>query len=62
MRGKKRGRLHGGLSTGPRTAEGIERIRMARTAHGRYSAEMIELPRATAEWARLARGTIGDVK
>ena len=30
-------RLHGGLSTGPKTAEGIERIRRALTKHGRYS-------------------------
>jgi hypothetical protein len=30
-------RLHGGLSTGPRTAAGIERIRLAVTKHGRYS-------------------------
>ena len=30
-------RLHGGLSTGPKTAEGIERIRRAATKHGRYS-------------------------
>ena len=28
----------GGLSIGPKTAEGIERIRKARTKHGRYSA------------------------
>ena len=28
-------RLHGGLSTGPKTAEGIERIQMAVTKHGR---------------------------
>ena len=26
--------LHGGKSTGPRTAEGLERIRAARTRHG----------------------------
>ena len=31
-------RLHGGLSTGPKTAEGIERIRRAVTKHGSYSA------------------------
>src|SRR5579864_4879770 len=31
-------RLHGGLSTGPKTAEGIERIRRAVTKHRRYSA------------------------
>ena len=30
-------RLHGGLSTGPRTREGIERIRRAVTKHGWYS-------------------------
>jgi hypothetical protein len=29
-------RMHGGMSTGPRTAEGIERIRASRTKHGRY--------------------------
>jgi hypothetical protein len=32
-------RLHGGLSTGPKTPEGIERIRCAATKHGRYSAK-----------------------
>lgn len=30
-------RLHGGLSTGPKTVEGIERIRRAVTKHGNYS-------------------------
>jgi hypothetical protein len=30
-------RMHGGKSTGPRTQEGIERIRASRTKHGRYS-------------------------
>jgi hypothetical protein len=34
-------RLHGGLSTGPKTAEGIERIRRAKTKHGLYSAKAI---------------------
>lgn len=36
-------RLHGGLSTGPKTTEGIERIREAHWKHGRYSsAAMVE--------------------
>jgi len=35
----RRCRLDGGLSTGPKTQEGIERIRKARTKHGRYSSE-----------------------
>ena len=34
-------RIHGGLSTGARTPEGIERIRRAKTKHGRYSAAAI---------------------
>ena len=33
-------RMHGGASTGPRTADGIERIRKARTKHGRYGQEV----------------------
>ena len=36
-------RMHGGASTGPRTAEGLERIRAARTKHGLRTAEMVLL-------------------
>jgi hypothetical protein len=32
-------RMHGGASTGPRTAEGLARSRRARWQHGLYSAE-----------------------
>jgi hypothetical protein len=32
-------RMHGGKSTGPRTQQGLERMRRARTKHGHYSAE-----------------------
>ena len=35
-------RFHGGLSTGPKTAEGRDRIRKARTIHGRYSTAAME--------------------
>ena len=35
-------RNHGGLSTGPRTPEGIERIRRAVTKHGRFSSASSE--------------------
>jgi hypothetical protein len=31
--------MHSGPSTGPRTAEGLERSRRARWKHGQYSAE-----------------------
>ena len=34
--GKRRCRLHGGMSTGPRTPEGRARIAAANTRHGKY--------------------------
>lgn len=39
----KRCRMHGGASTGPKTPEGLARLREARTKHGAYSAEMREV-------------------
>ena len=36
MEGKRRCRLHGGLSTGPKTAEGRAAISAANTKHGHY--------------------------
>ena len=36
MEGKRRCRLHGGLSTGPRTSAGRAAISAANTKHGRY--------------------------
>ena len=36
IKGKRRCRLHGGLSTGPKTAEGRARIAAAQFKHGRY--------------------------
>jgi hypothetical protein len=50
IRGRRRCRLHGGLSTGPRTAEGLARIRQANTRHGRYSREQVELARRMREF------------
>jgi hypothetical protein len=34
-------RLHGGLSTGPKTPAGVERIRQAVMKHGRYSKQAL---------------------
>lgn len=47
-------RMHGGLSTGPRTAEGLERSRRANWKHGRYSEET-KRARAAAVERSLAR-------
>ena len=47
--------MHGGLSTGPKTAEGIERIRAAVTKHGAYSAAAKEERRNARELTRNMR-------
>jgi len=52
VRSKKRCRLHGGLSTGPTTAAGLARSRMARWKHGQFSAEARE---ETAHFRELLR-------
>ena len=50
-------RLHGGCSTGPRTAEGLARLRAARTIHGGRGAEVRKvralIARLKAETTRL---------
>jgi hypothetical protein len=51
-------RLHGGLSTGPTSPEGLARLAQARTVHGGYGAEMRhfrELVREMREDARRLR-------
>jgi len=48
-------RLHGGLSTGPRTPEGLARCRAARLQHGYRSRELIGLRRRAAHAARRLR-------
>jgi hypothetical protein len=48
-------RMHGGKSTGPRTAEGLERMRRANTRHGGYSEDtrrLMQYIRALAAEAR----------
>ncbi len=47
--------MHGGKSTGPKTAEGIERIRAARTKHGCYSEASIALRRESRQSIRALR-------
>jgi hypothetical protein len=54
-------RLHGGLSTGPKTAEGIERIRRAVTKHGRYTAAAKAERRRFRQFVKHARKTIREL-
>jgi hypothetical protein len=54
-------RLHGGLSTGPKTVEGIERIRRAVTKHGRYSAAAKAERRASLELLMECRAMLAGI-
>lgn len=47
--------MHGGASTGPRTAEGLQRLRSSRTTHGRYSAAARARDRFLRSFARRSR-------
>ena len=47
--------MHGGKSTGPRTVEGLERIKAARLIHGNYGAEMVELRKRIRDLKRTAK-------
>jgi hypothetical protein len=53
-------RMHGGMSTGPRTAEGIERIRASRTKHGRYSQAAITRRRASRQIIKTIRALLQE--
>jgi len=55
-------RMHGGKSTGPRTPEGLERIRQANWKHGHYSAEAISGRRLLRQLLRGSRETIQRIK
>jgi len=55
-------RMHGGLSTGPRTAEGRARCAAARRTHGFYSAETTALRRAAAAHCRRMDAIFASVK
>lgn len=55
MRGRLRCRMHGGASTGPRTVEGMERMRASKVTHGLRTREMRELRRVLWELDALMR-------
>ncbi len=55
-------RMHGGLSTGPRTAEGRARCAAARRTHGFHSADTIALRRAAAAHCRRMDAVFASVK
>ena len=54
-------RMHGGKSTGPRTPEGLERMRQAKTIHGLYTLEAIAHMRMVKMILREAKGHLRDM-
>ncbi len=55
-------RLHGGKSTGPRTAEGRARCRAARWKHGLYCAEAVAERRRVRELLRNSADLLAEFK
>jgi hypothetical protein len=61
MRHRRRCRLHGGLSTGARTPEGLARIRQAVTKHGWFTRAAREERRQLRQLLRESRETLAKV-
>jgi hypothetical protein len=55
-------RLHGGLSTGPKTEAGIERIRRAVTKHGCYTAAAKAERNRTRTLLSESRALLSDIR
>ena len=55
MRGKKRCRMHGGKATGPRTPEGMARMRASKIKHGLKTKDAVEFRRLIRELDQLCR-------
>jgi hypothetical protein len=53
--------MHGGMSTGPRTPEGLAAIRASRTIHGRFSKEAVERRREARATLRALRELLGTL-
>jgi len=60
-KGNGRCKLHGGLSTGPKTPEGLARSRKANWKHGRYSEDAVSKRRTTRELIRQMQELLGNV-
>jgi len=54
--------LHGGRSTGAKTAEGLKRISEANLKHGRYTKDKLERQRRAAEAGRECKAKLKIIK
>ena len=55
-------RMHGGLSTGPRTEDGRARIAAAKTTHGFYTAESREARRRADAFVAETRALLAELR
>ena len=55
-------RLHGGLSTGARTPEGLQRISEANLRHGRQTKEVLKAQRHSADIGRRVRAELKRIE
>ena len=55
-------KLHGGHSTGPRTADGLVRLVASKTTHGKYTAEKRAAARRFAEQGRQMRAELAELE
>ena len=55
-------RLHGGLSTGAKTADGLKRISDANLKHGRHTKDKLEAQRQAAEVGRKVLAELKKIK
>lgn len=54
-------RLHGGKSTGPKTTEGIEKIRQAQLKHGNYTKEALAERKKFNSLLRQLKNTLNEI-
>jgi hypothetical protein len=62
VHGKRRCRFHSGLSTGPRTPEGLARTRRANWKHGAYSQQARQTRRDLRAATRMLNALLGRVR
>jgi hypothetical protein len=55
-------RLHGGRSTGPRTAEGLARLVASKIKHGKFTKEKREAATLRAEQGRELRAELAEIE
>jgi hypothetical protein len=55
-------RLHGGRSTGPRTAEGLARLVASKIKHGRFTKERREAAKRRAQVGREMRAELTEIE